>query len=90
MKYLLRDAIQIDSFSDGEMVIYDQLEEKIHVLNVTAALALNTILSTEDEQVDKYVKKMLAFDPNVPIAVLENDFYNILSMFIKENIIIIR
>ena len=90
MKYLLRDAIQIDSFSDGEMVIYDQLDEKIHVLNVTAALALNTILSSEDEQVDNYVKKAWAFDPNVPFAVLKNDFYNFLSMFIKENIIITR
>ena len=91
MKYVLRDGIQVDTFSDGEMVIYDQNHEMTHVLNQTAAMALNAILEKDDGSAKEcFIESVLGFDPNVPVTVLQNDFDNILNDFLKADFVTAR
>ena len=71
MKFALRENINVESFSDGEMVVYDQETERIHTLNVTAALALETILNENGDPIDDgvsnkgIVEKLLALKSDV-------------------------
>ena len=90
MKYALKDNMQIDCFSDGEMVVYDQITEVTHVLNITAAMILNLVIHNEDDPLDSFVKNIQRLHPDVPIAKLEEDFRNMISNFLESKIIIIR
>lgn len=90
MKYVLRDDIQVDCFSDGEMVVYDQISEVTHVLNITAAMILNIITSDEEAPFDSFVKTVRNNCPDAPIKKLKEDFQNIVSRFLESNIIIKR
>ena len=90
MKYALRDGIQIDTFSDGEMVIYDSSTETIHVLNAMAALVLRVLINEEDDLVNCFASEVFKFDAGVEMKTLEKDFYNMISDFINANIITVR
>lgn len=90
VKYALRVDTQVDCFSDGEMVVYDQINEVIHVMNITAALILNLIIDGEEELFDVFVNKILKDCPNVSIEKLEEDFQNIINDFLESQIIVIK
>lgn len=90
MKYALRDGIQIDTFSDGEMVIYDSSTETIHVLNAMAALVLRVLINEEDDLVKSFASEVSKLDAEVERETLEKDFYNMVSDFINANIITVR
>ncbi len=87
MRYALRENIQIDTFSDGEAVVYDQEKEMIHVLNITAALVLKTLIETDEDPLGTFIQNILNNDPDVSEAVLEKDFRNIVNSFIDAELI---
>lgn len=90
MKYVLRDNMQVDCFSDGEMVVYDQIGETTHVLNATAAMILKLIIDSEDNPLDLFVERMRNDCTNVSITTLEEDFKKIMGDFLKSKIITTR
>ncbi len=90
MKYALRENIQIDTFSDGEAVVYDQAKEMIHVLNTTAALVFKTLIEIDEDPLSAFIQDILNNDPDVPESVLEKDFQNIVNRFIEAELITVR
>lgn len=90
MKYVLRDNMQVDCFSDGEMVVYDQIGETTHVLNATAAMILKLIIDSEDNPLDLFVERIRNDCTNVSITTLEEDFKKIMGDFLKSKIITTR
>ena len=90
MKYALREGTQIDCFSDGEMIVYDQINEITHVLNTTAALVLNLIIEGKEDPFETFVKRVYKEDDTIPIAKLEKDYQNIVDNFIAANIVFVR
>lgn len=90
MKYVLRDNMQVDCFSDGEMVVYDQIGETTHVLNATAAIILKLIIDSEDNPLDLFVERIRNDCTNVSITTLEEDFKKIMGDFLKSKIITTR
>lgn len=90
MKYLLGENVQIDSFSDGECVVYDGNNEIMHVLNQTATMALKIILEYDEAALQIFVQRCQGLSQNIPIDVLECDFKNILQNFIDAKIVMLR
>ena len=90
MKYVLRDNMQVDCFSDGEMVVYDQIGETTHVLNATAAMILKLIIDGEDNPLDLFVERIRNDCTSVSITTLEEDFQKIMGDFLKSEIITTR
>ena len=87
MRYYLREGIRIDSFSDGEMVAYDQNNETIHVLNAMGALVLRVLFMDDGIPLDSFVNAVLAFDPEISRGNLEKDYNNMLNDLLRANII---
>ena len=90
MKYVLREDIQVDFFSDGEAVAYDRISEIMHVLNITAAMVLNILMKNEDNPEKAFMTEVWNYDPEVSASILRNDFQNILSSFIEAELVIAR
>ncbi len=90
MKYVLKEGIQIDCFSDGEMVVYDQISETTHVLNTTAAMILKLIMDNEDNPLDRFIERIQKDCINVSITKLEEDFQKMINDFLKSKIITTR
>ena len=90
MKYALRENIQIDTFSDGEAVVYDQANEMIHILNTTAALVLKTLIEIDEDPLGAFIQNVLNNDPDVSESVLEKDFQNMVDSFIEAELITVR
>ena len=90
MKYILKNRIQIDCFSDGEMVVYDQANGITHVLNITAALILNLIAEEKENPFESFVKRIHKENDTIPIAKLKKDYQNIVKAFIEANIVVVR
>lgn len=90
MKYALRESIQIDTFSDGEAVVYDQANEMIHVLNTTAALVLKTLIEIDEDPLGTFIQNILNNDPDVSESVIEKDFQNMVNSFIEAELITVR
>ena len=90
MKYILRENMQVDCFSDGEMVVYDQIGETTHVLNATAAMILKLIIDNKDNPLDCFVEKIQNDCTNVSITKLEEDFQKMIGDFLKSKIITTR
>lgn len=90
MKYLLGENIQIDSFSDGECVVYDGSNEIIHILNQTAAMALKIILEYGESALQTFIQCNQELDQDIPTEVLEIDFENILKNFLEARIVVFR
>lgn len=90
MKYALRENIQIDTFSDGEAVVYDQAKEMIHVLNTTAALVLKMLIEIDEDPLDAFIQNVLNNDSDVSESVLEKDFQNMVDSFIEAELITVR
>ena len=90
MKYVLRDNMQVDCFSDGEMVVYDQIGETTHVLNATAAMILQLIIDNEENPLDLFVEKIQKGCTNVSVTKLEEDFQKMIGDFLKSKIITTR
>ena len=88
MKYLLGENVQIDSFSDGECVVYDGSNEIMHILNQTAAMALEIILEYGESALPTFIQRNQELNQDIPIDILERDFENILKNFLKVRIVI--
>lgn len=72
-KYKLCEGIQIDSFTDGEAVVYDANQEMIHILNVTATMVLKSISGFLPRGGQKMMKSYNALSAEEKIVCLITD-----------------
>lgn len=90
MKCFLMDNVQIDSFSDGECVVYDGNNEIMHVLNQTASLILKALLENGEHALQIYLQNAEKFGWNITQTELENDFKSVFESLLESNIIVFR
>lgn len=62
--------MQIDFFSDGECVVYDENNEMMHILNQTAAKALNIILGHGESALQAFIQCILEKDHRIPKCIV--------------------
>lgn len=90
MKYLLGENVQIETFSDGECVVYDEKNEMMHVLNNTAYMALKIILECDEYALQAFVERNQELNQDISTEVLKSDFESILKSLLDAEIIVFR
>lgn len=86
-KYSLSNHMQFDYFDDGEAVVYDMENEKIHILNVTAAYVVKLIIEKCDDLKTEYITTMRGKYPEISVTVLEQDYHALIANLCTERII---
>lgn len=86
MKYLCNSMMKKEEFPDGDLLIYDDLNETYHILNKTAHEILN-LLENEECEIAKALFLSNRKESNVETSVMEEDFNNVLNLLLAKSII---
>ena len=87
----LNDMCSVDYFDDGECVIYDSQKEDTYVLNKTAAIAFDAMISNtetnKEEALAIFKSNILnSFDIDES-ATADDDFLNVFTLLIEAGVL---
>lgn len=72
---MLNSKMQLEEFSDGEIIIYDTENEIVHILNNSAATVLQLITNNQSMDCENlYIKKIKSEYGDIDESVLRNDY----------------
>lgn len=88
-KYYLNTNLIKDQFDDGEIMLYNNLTDEIHILNLTAYKILNLLLDNDDIITVKntFVLECLNNNPEMCSVEVEEDFDATTELLFKKGII---